>query len=143
MDLDVVSCACRPRLVVVHPDAHVRALVRHATPPLLLPLGLARGSHLLTWLASGSGTTRLVVALDPARTPAGPLRERLPRTISTHLLSISDLRLDEPDPAVDSTLPRRRLTRTSLARHLRGLGLDGSTCVCPPATVTRPTAVTA
>lgn len=143
MDLDVVTCSCRPRLVVVHPDAHVRELVRDAAPPVLLPIGLARASHLLTFLATASGALRLVVALDPARTAAGPLRDRLPGAVETHLLSISDLRFDAPDPAVDSTLPRRRLTRTSLARHLRAHDLDGARCCCSRSPLPRTTAVTA
>lgn len=102
-------------LCVVHPSAAVREEVTAAAPSWV---AVTAGADVrdLSWSTSPEV---VVVALDPARTsPAdvvGVLGGR------PHVLSISNLYLDVPDPAVDSTLPLRRLTPQSLARHLGGL----------------------
>ncbi|WP_336923315.1 hypothetical protein [Aquipuribacter sp. SD81] len=113
-----------PVLVVVHPDENVRHHVLAAAPAELLPLAVPRPEQVRLWLREAPGV--LVVAFDPARTPAHDVRAGLPDGARVHLLSVSDLQLDAPDPAVDSALPRRRLTRASLLRHLRTVGLTPS-----------------
>jgi hypothetical protein len=122
-------CGCAVTFLVVHPDERVRGRVLDAVPGLLLPLAVARPDHLGVWLAGARHPLGvLVVALDPARTPAVTLRRALPPEANVHLLSISDLQLDDADPAVDSHLPRRRLTRATLLRHLRAVGVLDPGC---------------
>jgi hypothetical protein len=103
------------RLLVVHPSPAVRAELLAACPERVQVTAVAGPGDLAD---IGSGF-RLVVALDPARTPPCDVITAL--GTRPHILSISDLHLDVPDPAVDSTLPRRRLTRRSFDRHLRAL----------------------
>lgn len=113
-------------LHVIHPTAAVRARVVAAAPEWASATSAPDDTDLL---ARPATSDLLVVALDPARTSPSRLEEgRVDGRVDgcrIHVLSISDLQLDVPDPAVDSWLPLRRLTASSLARHLHGLVSDG------------------
>lgn len=109
----------------MHPSEAVRAAVVGACPDDVPVVSHARAAD----LAGDPGLVQdedvLVVALDPGRTSPVEVSAVLGRR--PRVLSISDLLLDDVDPAVDARLPRRRLTPRSLDRVLRCIGTpDGS-----------------
>lgn len=113
-------------LLVVHPSAAVRRAVLAACPVDVVASAVAHPGalHPLADHEDGHALT-VVVALDPARTSPTLIGAALGRR--AHVLSICDLQLDSADPAVDSTLPLRRLTCRSLAEHLRGVATQHAT----------------
>ncbi len=107
------------RLCVVHPSATVRSSVVGACPDDVPVVSHARAADLAEDPVLAHGEAVLVVALDPGRT--SPVQVRVALGYRPHVLSISDLHLDDIDPEVDSRLPRRRLDARSLGRLLHGV----------------------